>query len=180
LYGADTLVPARVRGDTTMPSLRHSSAAIRSSPPGLIRVRDCGNQVLQVLRNPGTVRAPRLPTPEEAESLTVPPHQRVGSDDGEKLSPVDHLGERDECDSGRIVQAARPDVARRRRPVACEGRGSRLRGWCGMNKSTPRSAQDHVSEGAPCESSLPVMIAAHRTGEVAGAQGRAVAAKLAM
>ncbi len=58
--------------------------------PGLIRSRHGGNQVLQVLRNPGTARAPRLPTPEEAESLTVPPYERVGSDDGEDRSPVDH------------------------------------------------------------------------------------------
>ena len=32
------------------------------------------------------------------------------------LSPVDHPGERDECDSRRIVQAARPDV-----PLDVEG-----------------------------------------------------------
>ena len=46
----------------------------------------------------------------------MPPHKRVGSDDGEEVSPVDHPGERDECDSGRIVQAARPDV-----PLDVEG-----------------------------------------------------------
>jgi hypothetical protein len=41
---------------------------------------------------------------------------RVGSDDGEELSPVDHSGERHECDSGSIVQPAWPDI-----PLDVEG-----------------------------------------------------------
>jgi hypothetical protein len=40
----------------------------------------------------------------------VPPHECVGSDDGEDRSPVDHPREHHESDSGRIVQAARPEV----------------------------------------------------------------------
>ena len=48
--------------------------------------------------------------------MTVPPHKRVGSDDREELSPVDHPGERHECDSGSIIQPAWPDV-----PLDVEG-----------------------------------------------------------
>ena len=37
----------------------------------------------------------------------MPPHKRVGSDDGEELSPVYYPGERHECDSGSIIQCER-------------------------------------------------------------------------
>jgi hypothetical protein len=40
----------------------------------------------------------------------VPPHERVGSDHGEKLSPVDQPREQDKCDSGCIVEAPRLDL----------------------------------------------------------------------
>src|SRR6185436_16851944 len=53
---------------------------------------------------------------------------------------------------------------RDRRPVAYEGKDSQLRGWRGMYRSTPRSAGDHVRAGVRCESSLPVIIAAHGDG----------------
>jgi hypothetical protein len=46
----------------------------------------------------------------------VPSHERVWSHDAEDRSPVDDPREHDECDSGRIVEAARPDV-----PLDIEG-----------------------------------------------------------
>ena len=46
----------------------------------------------------------------------MPPYERVGSDDGEDRSSVDHPREHHESDSGRIVQAARPEV-----PLDVEG-----------------------------------------------------------
>jgi len=43
----------------------------------------------------------------------MPPdsNERVGSHYGQERSPVDHPRKHDECESGGIVQAARPDVA---------------------------------------------------------------------
>ena len=40
----------------------------------------------------------------------MPSHERVRSHDDEELSPVDGSREHDECDSGGIVQAPRPDL----------------------------------------------------------------------
>jgi hypothetical protein len=41
----------------------------------------------------------------------VPPHERVQPPDDEELSPVASSREHDECDSGVIVQALRPDLS---------------------------------------------------------------------
>lgn len=42
----------------------------------------------------------------------MPSHERVRSHDDEERSPVDGPREHDECDSGGIVQAPRPDLSR--------------------------------------------------------------------
>jgi len=76
----------------------------------VIRSRHRSDHVLEVRRDPRTAGAPRLPPPKQAESLPVPPHERIGPHDDEELSPVDRVREHDERDSGRIVQAPRPNV----------------------------------------------------------------------
>src|SRR5947208_12842231 len=54
-----------VRGEIEMPHFSSSSAAIRSSPPGLIRSRHRGGHLLEVRRNPRTPTGARLQTPEQ-------------------------------------------------------------------------------------------------------------------
>ena len=53
----------------------------------------------------------RLHSPEEAKEIAVPPHERLGPHNRQELAPVDELRAQDECNSGGVVSAARPDLA---------------------------------------------------------------------
>jgi hypothetical protein len=52
-----------------------------------------------------------LQPPEQAKEISVPPHERIGPHNRQELAPFDELREQDECDSRRVVRAARSDLA---------------------------------------------------------------------
>ena len=52
-----------------------------------------------------------LEAPEEAKGISMPPHERLGPHNRQKLPPFDDLSEQGECDSRDVVRAARPDLA---------------------------------------------------------------------
>src|SRR2546426_12659058 len=87
-----------VRGETAIPSFSLSSAAMRSSP----QVQFAAAISAISRRSSGGIRGgprwQRLPPPEQAAALPVPPNGRVWVDGPEKAAPVPESGEEDERD----------------------------------------------------------------------------------
>jgi hypothetical protein len=53
----------------------------------------------------------RLAAPEEAKEISVPPHECLGPDNRQELTPFDELRQEDECNSRGVVCAAWSDLA---------------------------------------------------------------------
>ena len=74
--------------------------------PRAIRGRHGRDQLTQFRRNRRPSGRPRLPTPEQPESLAVPPKERLRLDDGQQTLPIDEPRKGDEREARRIIRTA--------------------------------------------------------------------------
>ena len=92
---------------------RHSDAELHQEfvgnpflAPGPIRDRHRGDQLLQVHGNRRPAGRPRLPTPPQPESLSMPPNEGLRFHDGQQMPPVDERRQRDEGDACGVIGPA--------------------------------------------------------------------------
>lgn len=83
---------------------------LRGTPhlaPGRIVLGHGGNQPLHLHRQPGPA-GPRPPTPEESEGVAMPPQERGGLHDRERLPPGKAARQQDQREPYRIRRPSRP------------------------------------------------------------------------